>query len=304
MDLRQIRHFEALYRLGSFRLAAEEQGLTHSALTRSIQKLEESLGVRLFDRTTRAVHPTAGAERLLPRARALLQDARELTREAGLLKGGEAGRVSLGAAPLPTEALVPPALERLVKAGDWHAEISVVTDHQDALMRRLMDRELDMVLLGGVSFQPIAHQDALTIQFLSSEPAVILARPDHPLVLADAPSEDYLDHLWAAPRLFADDYARFPDFFRQAMEERGIPQLRLENLSACIRLALDAHVLTGAPLSVARRIGETERVHMAAFPFPVTCSYAVLRVKERSLSPAAGRLREAIVAAARALAAD
>ncbi|MBL0916774.1 MAG: LysR family transcriptional regulator, partial [Sphingopyxis sp.] len=65
MNLRRLRHFDTLYRLASYARAADELGLTQSALTRSIQKLEEELGATLFDRTTHYVRPTGDADRLI-----------------------------------------------------------------------------------------------------------------------------------------------------------------------------------------------------------------------------------------------
>ena len=63
LDLVLIRRFEAVARLGSFSAAADEVGVTHSAMTKSIRTLEELWGVRLFERTTRSVVPTAAGRR-------------------------------------------------------------------------------------------------------------------------------------------------------------------------------------------------------------------------------------------------
>ena len=64
LDLVLIRRFEAVARLGSFSAAADEVGVTHSAMTKSIRTLEELWGVRLFERTTRSVVATAAGRRL------------------------------------------------------------------------------------------------------------------------------------------------------------------------------------------------------------------------------------------------
>ena len=53
MQIRQLEHFESLYRLRSFVRAAEEHGITQPALSRSIKSLEAGLGQRLFDRSLR-----------------------------------------------------------------------------------------------------------------------------------------------------------------------------------------------------------------------------------------------------------
>lgn len=297
LELRQLRHFEAVHRLGAFGLAAEDQAVTQSAITKSVQKLEEQVGLRLFDRTTRRVVPTAAGDQLVAAARGLIRQAEEFEREAGLLRGAEAGAVTVGAAPMPIEALIAPALHRFVEARP-SLDVEVVTANPGALVERLVGRELDFVVLGGLAFDAIPFQDEIAIQHLPSEPAVIVARPDHPLVLADAPSEAYLDVPWAAPRLSADDYARAPEPFRGEMQRRGIPQLRLESLSACLQLARNTWTLTAVPLSVALPMEATGQVTLVGFPFPTIVNYAVLTNRRRTLSPTAVALRDDVRAVA------
>jgi LysR family transcriptional regulator of abg operon len=76
-DLVLIRRFAAVARHGSFSQAADQLGITHSAMTKSIRTLEEAWGVRLFERTTRSVVPTAAGRRLAELAPELLAHAEE-----------------------------------------------------------------------------------------------------------------------------------------------------------------------------------------------------------------------------------
>ena len=105
MQLRQLEHFEAVYRLRSFTRAAKEQFLSQSALSRSIQSLEGELGQQLFDRTG-AVEPTAAAEALIGHAVDALASSRELLDAARLLRDGEGGAVAIGTGPYPAQPLM------------------------------------------------------------------------------------------------------------------------------------------------------------------------------------------------------
>ena len=58
MDLKQLRYFLAVVRLGSFSAAAEELGRTQQAVSKGVRQLEERLGVRLVDRSARQPRPT------------------------------------------------------------------------------------------------------------------------------------------------------------------------------------------------------------------------------------------------------
>jgi DNA-binding transcriptional LysR family regulator len=76
-DLADLRAFVAVADLSSFRAAAEAIHLSQPALSRRIEKLERALGVRLFDRTTRAVMLTAIGRDFVRKARKLLDDLEE-----------------------------------------------------------------------------------------------------------------------------------------------------------------------------------------------------------------------------------
>ena len=75
ITLRQLQHASALARHGSFREAAADMHITQPALTRSIQTLESSLGVSLFDRQTNGVEVSRAGEVLLRRAEGVLESA-------------------------------------------------------------------------------------------------------------------------------------------------------------------------------------------------------------------------------------
>jgi LysR family carnitine catabolism transcriptional activator len=70
ITLRQLRAFLAVARARSFTRAASELNLTQSALTMAIRGLEAEVGLRLLDRSTRAVAPTAHGERFMVTAEA------------------------------------------------------------------------------------------------------------------------------------------------------------------------------------------------------------------------------------------
>src|SRR5262245_65782791 len=74
INLRQLRAFVSIGRLGSFTRAAEALHATQPALSAQIRELEESLGVKLFDRSTRSVTLTQAGEDLMPSVDTVLTD--------------------------------------------------------------------------------------------------------------------------------------------------------------------------------------------------------------------------------------
>ena len=75
-DLESLRCFLAAARHLSFRVAARAVALSPAAFSDRIQRLEDTLGASLFDRTTRRVALTAAGERLVPEAQRCLDQAR------------------------------------------------------------------------------------------------------------------------------------------------------------------------------------------------------------------------------------
>ncbi|MEQ9122673.1 MAG: LysR family transcriptional regulator, partial [Alphaproteobacteria bacterium] len=70
--LKEIAAFVRIVELGGFKAAAQELHVTPSALTQRLQKLEEAVGARLVDRTTRTVAATAVGRAFLPEARRMI----------------------------------------------------------------------------------------------------------------------------------------------------------------------------------------------------------------------------------------
>src|SRR5579859_1167118 len=95
--VRQIQMVQALVEHASFTQAARAIGITQSALTKSLQALENELDVRLFDRAVGPPTPTMFGDILLARGRILIRDMSELVREIDLAKGLEIGRLTVSA---------------------------------------------------------------------------------------------------------------------------------------------------------------------------------------------------------------
>lgn len=124
--LRQLDAFRAVSRYRSFSLAAKTLYLSQPSLTSLIRNLEQALGVRLFDRTTRRVELTRAGLELLPvaeRTFAELELARENLAQLGSLRRG---LVTIGALPSAAADLVPRAVYAFQRL---HPEVEVrVTD--------------------------------------------------------------------------------------------------------------------------------------------------------------------------------
>jgi LysR family carnitine catabolism transcriptional activator len=172
---RHLRAFTALADTGSFSLAAEAVHIGQPALSQAIAKLEEVVGVRLIERTTRSVRLTPAGEEFLIEARRVIE-----AYERMMLRGTEwahlrRGRIELLTVPSMAHRLLPALVREFTAA---HDGVSIeFHDHPDPVLRQRLERgEGDLAILsqGG----PVTASGLLP--FLRDRFRVVLPR-DHAL---------------------------------------------------------------------------------------------------------------------------
>lgn len=106
--LRQLQVLTAVARHGSFTRAAQDLGMTQSAVSTSVRHLEDELGLPLFDRDTRNVRPTETGRDLATRVGGLLDDLNNVLESARSTALRRRGRVRIAAVPTAVTRLLPP----------------------------------------------------------------------------------------------------------------------------------------------------------------------------------------------------
>ena len=151
----ELRAFAAIAREGSFVRAAASLRVSPSALSQTIRQLEERVGVRLLNRTTRSVAPSAAGERLLERLVPALAELEGAVTEVTELRDRPMGDLRINAARLPATRILGPLLGRFRDAyPDVRLEIftddaitDIVASHFDAGIRLGERVDKDMVAL-------------------------------------------------------------------------------------------------------------------------------------------------------------
>lgn len=95
LGIQSMLAFTDTVRYGGFTAASRETGLSPSALAKSVARLEESLGLKLFHRTTRQVRLTPDGERLYERCQRVLAELEDLQAEASSARGDPAGMLRM-----------------------------------------------------------------------------------------------------------------------------------------------------------------------------------------------------------------
>lgn len=181
MNLRDLRYLLAVAEHGHFGRAAELCGASQPTLSVQLRKLEEELGVTLFERSAKGVAATDSCARLLAHARAAVAEADAMLAVARGLRDPLAGRFRLGLIPTLAPYLLPLVFAPLREALP-RLEIEPWEDQTAALLDRLRGHELDAALL---ATEPDGGDLASLPLF--DEPFLAALPPEHPLALAGGP---------------------------------------------------------------------------------------------------------------------
>ncbi|WGF91038.1 LysR family transcriptional regulator [Marinivivus vitaminiproducens] len=171
LRLDSLEIFEDVVRCGGFRAAALGRGVSSSAVSQSINVLEEALGIRLLNRTTRSVAPTEAGEQLLERLRPALHDIRAAIDDLNQLREHPSGTVRINApGPAADHVLCPLAFEFMKIYPDVNVEI--VTD---AAIIDIVEQGFD----AGVRFGNQLAQDMIAMPLGSALRYAIVASPEY-----------------------------------------------------------------------------------------------------------------------------
>ncbi len=206
MNLRHLEHLLALAETGSFSRAAEKLHITQSALSRSIQALEDELGGPLVDRIGKRNELTPLGQVVLARARRVVHEASELKQGAMVLQQGGLGNLHLGLGSGPGAMLMTPWLVHMARHYPG-VKVSITRGPTELQLQQLRDRSLDALVVDVRRVVPAAD---LNIGPVFDMPAGIVCRAGHPLrtIYPEAvPFEALLDYPMASIPL-SDEVAR------------------------------------------------------------------------------------------------
>ncbi|MBP1847475.1 DNA-binding transcriptional LysR family regulator [Rhizobium petrolearium] len=163
--------FVAIVRCGGFRAAALERGVSSSALSQTMNTLEEALGIRLLNRTTRSVFPTEAGQRLLERLAPALSDIRLAIAEVDELRDSPSGTLRINApAPAVDHFICPLVFDFM----DTYREVKIEVI-SDAAVIDIVEQGFD----AGVRFGRQLAQDMIALPLGPALRYAIVASPDY-----------------------------------------------------------------------------------------------------------------------------
>lgn len=179
MNLRDLKYIIAVADTHHFGRAAQRCFVSQPTLSGQIKKLEEELGVAIFERSNRAVTVTPIGEKILQHARAMMDQADGIVQLAQAHRDPLAGPLRVGAIPTLSPYLVPLILLPLKQA---YPQLRLVLSEEttDELLERLHHHEIDAALLATA-----VDKGDLEAIALFDEPFWIAHPADHPFYLKE-----------------------------------------------------------------------------------------------------------------------
>lgn len=248
---RPLKAFLLAVETGSFTHAADRLGVTQPSFTTLIRDLEEILGVRLFDRTTRSIALTAAGRDFLARIERPVADLEEAYRSILDLAAMRRGTVVMGALPSTSLTLIPPAL-RLLRIAHPTLRVRVVEAHNDDLVAMVRTNQIEFglaAMLGpaaDLAFQPLL-EDTFAAVFpagheLAAHPRlhwrdvvphdlILLSRGSSVRALYDDAVQDQPEATAAASRYDVTHMTTATGLVRQGLGITVLPSLALPELN-------------------------------------------------------------------------
>ena len=291
-DLGDLRAFIAVAELASFRAAAEAIHLSQPALSRRIDKLEDALGVRLFDRDTRNVELTAVGRDFARKARAVIDELDAILLGVRDVAANRWGQVTMACVPSTVHYFLPRVLRQYHERFP-RIRLHVIDEGANEVLSAVANG-LAEIGLG------ITGSDEPTIQFepLLTEPFVAACHRDHPLARQRSVT-------WAELRGYdfmtvdkASGNRLVMDLALASKRDRPQPCFETRHVSSLVAFVESGMGVAAVPRLSMPRKGHPLLVSVPILEPEVTRTVGLIRRRGRSLSPAAQQLYELLHAAA------
>ena len=175
MNLRDLQYLIAVADLRNFSQAANQCCVSQPTLSNQIRKLEETLGVVVFERSNKRVMPTETGEQIIALARRVLREVDAMHDVAQSAQDPLAGKFRLGAFPTLSTYIFPSLVPKITAALP-QLRLVLVEEKTQTLLDRLKRGELDAALLA----LPV-YDDQLAVRALFDDEFFLAVPPLHPL---------------------------------------------------------------------------------------------------------------------------
>ncbi len=268
MTLTQLKYIIAVDRYRHFATAAEKSYVTQPTLSMQIHKLEEELGITIFDRSKSPVIPTEIGEKIIAEAKKIIKQSKHIEDLAALNDEELRGTFRIGIIPTVAPYLLPLFLRNFRKK---HPDVRLIFEEvvTDELLDLLNQDHLDI----GIIATP-ADRGNIFEEDLYYEPFLGYVSEDHPLAKKDRLSVDDLEvtNLWLLNEghCFRDQTVKLCKKFRKNKLDNPKIEFESGNLETLKQLVEQNFGMTLLPFLAKNQINaQCAKAHLREFDDPV-----------------------------------
>ena len=178
MNINQLRYFVAVADHQSFTKAATQYYISQTAITQQVQALEETLGVKLIDRSTRPISLTPGGLAFLPEAKIIIDRVESAIQRSQEASSGLTGSLRIGYTKGYEQSNLPQKL-REFRQEFPNVLITCYRNDTDMLAAGLLRTEYDIIFTWDST--NIRQEESLHIQLAETVPLYVAMYSSHPL---------------------------------------------------------------------------------------------------------------------------
>ncbi|MEH7835831.1 LysR family transcriptional regulator [Rhizobium laguerreae] len=297
LKLNHLRMIVAIEDSGQISAAADVLNISQPAASRMLSEMESITKTSLYERVARGVVLTTFGAALARRARKILLELREASREIGELKSGKGGSVFIGAVTAPAMSLVVPAINKVRKAYPG-IEINIQVETSNVLARELLAARHDFII-GRIPDD--LNPRLFEVTEIGIERACLIVRSSHPLMKQKTSSlADVRDYDW----VFQPPGTLLRRTIEDVFLSRGValPENIVNTSSLLLTCAIICETDAIAPVAVdvaqflASRGSNASDVRMLPIDFDINVKpYSMITARERALPPSARLLYDIIL---------
>lgn len=281
MKLDQLRTFQQVALTRSFTKAARELFLTQPAVSQQIKALENTYGIKLFDRTGKKIKLTDEGEALFSKINVLLNELKDIEKLFEDLSELDIGRIDIASTAIFSTYFLPQAMGSFIKMYQG-VELELHTGNSHKIITKLLEGSVDFGFGGVVKPEP-----DIQYTMIHQEPFVFVVGVDHPLAKR---SQIKVDDLKPYPFIWREHGT----LIRRKMEEMlgGVQAtvifnnvIEVQNVETVKRLVEEGYGATIIPeVAVKREIaaGWLKKVRLSGLD--LKASYYLLYPRKRPLS--------------------
>lgn len=192
MTLQQLEYIVALDKTRHFVRAAEMCNVTQPTLSAMIQKLEDELDCRIFDRSNHPIQPTEIGELILKQAHVILFNSNQLKENVKVHKGSLGGNLNLAMIPTVAPYLLPGFIS-IFRENYPDIVLKISEMRTETIIQKLLTAEIDMAILS----TPLENPQILEVPLYYEKFEAYISPNESIYQLQEiSPSEMPLEHLW------------------------------------------------------------------------------------------------------------